>query len=71
MELFVGGIAADERVGGRDFVERSLELLLEVPAGDATEYFPVGFGQARVSGPAAPAAFFEQFVTNAHATSLP
>jgi hypothetical protein len=59
--------AAQERVGGQVGVQRGLELRLEITAGDPTQDLPIRLRQPRVTGPAPPAAFLEQILTNTHA----
>lgn len=60
-------MAAQKSVGGQIGVEGGLELWLQIAAGDPAQDLPVGLGQARVTGSAAPAAFLKQFLTNTHA----
>jgi hypothetical protein len=69
--VVVARFAAEERIGGGDGVECGLELVGEVPVDEAAEELPVSLGKARVAGPAPPAAFLDQFLTDTHCTIMP
>lgn len=64
-------MAAEERVGRQIGVECGLELGLKVATGDLAQDLPIRLAQAWVAGPTPPPAFFEEFITNTHSTSLP
>jgi hypothetical protein len=65
------GAAADERIPIRHGVQSGLELAGQIPIDQSAQELPVGLGQTRVTSPPPPAAFFKQFLTDTHVTSLP
>ena len=61
------GAAANEWIPIRHSVQSGLELAGQVTVDQPAQELPVGFAQTWIAGPAPPAAFFEQFLTNTHA----